>query len=306
MIAGTSNMDWMIYTVCIVGVLVLTCLSHLFRSYRKQTSPKDRLTNDDIDLEQVIESPYSGMYDEIDEEMLTDDKIYFVPHENHSVQESVGDDDTGYLDACVEFEEADRQTLKDKISQERSNSSCSSNSNNAAQDDTDYLNPYNLLRENWKEDSHKYAVSVTVNMVSSNAVSDEETTNHKYSHRYQSPQTNGDLKGQAYEKSQTTNDTQVQQTTLSIYSISRLHDYIHNNAESDKAIHSYDDEAAITKDNKRASDQTKSKPTAKDIFRNDFETTENFMLESVNNNVRRQDNDNNSLNAYDDAKSCNS
>ncbi|XP_052072574.1 uncharacterized protein LOC127710657 [Mytilus californianus] len=201
---GSSNMEWLIYTLCIVGVVIVTGLSHLFRSYRKRKHSKEMLVNGDLVLEQVIESPYSGFYDEIDENMLADDKTYFVPQDNHSATKSTGHDDTGYLDACFATEEDEQQKLKDKLSQKGSNSTSSSNSHVAAQNDTEYLHPYHTLQDNWKEDSHGYEAAVTVHhRTESSSGSDEESTNPKYSHVYQPLQKDRDMKGQAYEKPQT-------------------------------------------------------------------------------------------------------
>ncbi|CAG2210040.1 unnamed protein product [Mytilus edulis] len=86
---GSSNMEWLIYTLCIAGVVIVTGLSHLFRSYRKRKHSKEMLVNGDLVLEQVTESPYSGFYDEIDENMLSDDKSYFVPQDSHSVTKAL-------------------------------------------------------------------------------------------------------------------------------------------------------------------------------------------------------------------------
>ncbi|XP_071179489.1 uncharacterized protein [Mytilus edulis] len=201
---GSSNMEWLIYTLCIAGVVIVTGLSHLFRSYRKRKHSKEMLVNGDLVLEQVTECPYSGFYDEIDENLLSDDKSYFVPQDSHSVTKSTGIDDTGYLDACFATEEDERQKLQDKLSQMGSNSTSSSNSHVAAQKDSEYLHPYHSLQDNWKEDSHGYEAAVTVHHgIESSSGSDEEANNHKYSHVYQQLQKDRDTKGQAYEKPHT-------------------------------------------------------------------------------------------------------
>ncbi|CAG2246044.1 unnamed protein product [Mytilus edulis] len=178
-------MDWLIYTLCIVAVVIVTILSHVFRSHRKRQPSTVTQVNEAVVLEQGTSSPYSSVYDEIDEDMLTDDKIYFVPQEKPLLRNKL-DMMTDYLDVCFVTEDEEQQKFDDKTSHTRSNSTLSSNSEIAARNDLEYLNPYNSLHDNWKRDIDGYEVAVTVQSIKdASSGSDEESTFHKYSHVYQ-------------------------------------------------------------------------------------------------------------------------
>ncbi|VDI31900.1 Hypothetical predicted protein [Mytilus galloprovincialis] len=241
---GTSNKDWLIYTLCIAAVFIVTILSHLIRSFRKQKTSKVTQVNEAVVLEQVTESPFNSIYDEIDEDMLTDNKIYFVPQDNPSVKSDTGHGDTSYLDACFAIEDDEHQKLEDQTSNTESNSTSSSNSEVAAKNDLEYLNPYNSLRDNRKGDTHGYEVAVAVHSVrESSSESDEETTNHKYSHVYQPlKKVEGMLiNDSTYATPQPTYDANVQHDSLSKYGSNA---YINNNAESNKTIDASDDQTS--------------------------------------------------------------
>lgn len=233
-------MEWLIYTLCIVGVVIVTGLSHLFRSYKRHKSSKERLENEEVVLARVHTSPYSGFYDEIDEDMLTDDKVDFVPQGNHSDTKSTEPDDTGYLDPCFAIEEAESQSLEDTLLHVECNSTSSTNSDVTTQNDTEYLHPYHSLQDKWKENSPGYEVAVIVHLgTESCSSSEEEIPNPKYSHVYKSLEQERDIKGHMYEKPQTSsmkNDTKIQPACRFIRETNCQQDNVHTNAESDIAI----------------------------------------------------------------------
>lgn len=307
-IVGTSNMDWLIYTICIVAVVIVTILSHVFRSYRKLQSSTVTQVNEAVVLEQETESPYSSVYDEIDEDMLTDDKIYFVPQENPSLKIQTRYDDTEYLDVCFVNEDEEQQKFDDKTSHSGSNSTLSSNSEVAAQNDSEYLNPYNSLLDNWKRDIDGYDVAVTAHSIKdASSRSDEESTYQKYSHVYQPLQTNPcmNMNDQAYAKPQTVNDTKIeQQASPSSHETNSLHVYMINNAESSKPIDCYEEMKAIFQNNRKPLHNTKSNTTDTDIVGVDADFTEHLVLDRLNKNLLSHENNKCNLNALD-ANSCN-
>lgn len=296
-IVETSNMEWIIYALCIAAVVIVTGLSHLFRSYRKRKSSKESKVNGDAVLEQSTEYPYTGSYDEIDEDMLLDDHTFGVPQ----TTVTASTEDTGYLDPYFATEDDERNQLNDQTSHNENNSNCSSNSNLAIQNDTEYLNPYHTLQDNWKEVSHGYEVAVTVHTgFKSSCGSDEEATGHKYSHKYQDRY----KKGHSYEiphisESNARNDVNVLIITPARHGTCSLQDNVNDTAESDKTIE-------IKTCNNPPPDQTEWKATENVIFRDFNEFAEHSLPESfLNTNVCSQENTNINLNAYDDAKSVN-
>ncbi|CAC5422282.1 unnamed protein product [Mytilus coruscus] len=202
-----------------------------------------------------------------------------------------------------------KATLSTALSQKGSISTSSSNSDVAAQNDTKYLNPYHTLQDNREKNSHGHEVVVTVNPgIESCSGSDEETTNHKYSHVYKPLQNKRDTKGHAYKKLQppkikTVNVAKLQEANQSRHGTSSLQDCVTNNVDSDKTMNSCDEMERVNhkQDNKKSPHQTKSKTTEKKIFRDDY--TENSLVECLNNNVCPHENNNSNQHAYDDATS---
>ncbi|XP_052073563.1 cell death abnormality protein 1-like [Mytilus californianus] len=125
--SGPSNKEWLLYSLCIAGVIMLTALTHLLRYYKKRKSSKLRplCNNKDVVLESTITSPFTGVYDEIDENVLTDnteglyvttssiynEPVYFVPQESTSIS-------TDYLDPVFAAEE-EGDNSKDQIYKKR-------------------------------------------------------------------------------------------------------------------------------------------------------------------------------------------
>lgn len=173
-IVGTSNMAWIIYTLCVVAVVSITGLSHLVRSYRKQQSLKDRQSNKNVVLELVTENPYSGFYDEIDESMLREDTSFFVPQEGVYLTPGIEHNDKTDTDLYFENDEKEEENQKDDKLETDSMSYCSTDSNVAVQTDNQYLNPYHSLQENWKKDSHRYEVTVNVHQSNTNVLGSDE------------------------------------------------------------------------------------------------------------------------------------
>lgn len=167
-IVGTSNMEWIIYTLCVVAVVTITGLSHLVRSYRKRQSLKDRQSNENVVLEQVTENPYSGFYDEIDESMLREDMSLFVPREGVCLTPGTGQNDQIDIGLYLANDENDEENPTGDQLEKDSMSYCSTDSNVAFQNDNQYLNPYHSLQENWKENSDRYEVTVNVHQSDKN------------------------------------------------------------------------------------------------------------------------------------------
>lgn len=66
-------MEWIIYTLCVVGFLIIIALSHFVRSYRKRLSKNIGRENrgEDIEMRQErVDQPYAEIYDEIDENLV--------------------------------------------------------------------------------------------------------------------------------------------------------------------------------------------------------------------------------------------
>lgn len=259
-IIGTSNMEWLIYTLCIVGVVIVTGLSHLVRSYKRHKSSKERLVNDEVVLARVHTSPYSGFYDEIDEDMLTDEKVNFVPQDNNSDMKNTRSDDPGYLDPCFVIEEDESQTLNNTLSHLECNSTSSSNADVSAQNDTEYLHPYHSLQDNWKEHSHGYEVAMVVHLGTERLLcSEEEIPNHEYSHVYKSLDKDRDINDHVYDKPQTPkmkNDTKIQLASPFMRGTNSAQGYVNTNAESDKTIDICNEMEAAHED---SSDETELK-----------------------------------------------
>ncbi|XP_052071061.1 uncharacterized protein LOC127709498 [Mytilus californianus] len=86
---GTSNTEWIIYTLCITGFFVLTVLYHLFRKYRKRHALDFRVVNEKVISKPLELTSYiDDIYDEVDENPLT----FFTMGSNNTSQASRIDD----------------------------------------------------------------------------------------------------------------------------------------------------------------------------------------------------------------------
>ncbi|XP_052075376.1 uncharacterized protein LOC127712806 [Mytilus californianus] len=255
---GPPTKDWLLYTLGTAGFIILTVLSHLLRSYSKR---KSRLKNEEEVLESTTTSPYTGVYHEIDENVLTDvtlgvcltsqssnnEAVYFVPQERTSITTITEHIDTDYLDPVFAAEdEGDKSN--DQMCKKESISTCSSDSDAIVSTSNENINP-SKFKENRHEHLHRYNVPVTVHpCIESSSGTDEDATDDKYSHVYQSLQKDSQIKNNDYEKLRTTesmihvivNDATLQPVTQSIHGTKEFPHCINKHAGSDKTINSCD------------------------------------------------------------------
>ncbi|XP_076106057.1 uncharacterized protein LOC143074522 isoform X2 [Mytilus galloprovincialis] len=210
---GPSNMELIVYTLCVIGFLIIIGLSHFVRSYRKRSSINIPRQNggEDIEMRQdIVEPPYIKIYDEIDEHLMGKDNSDTavtqtlrnlnanVPKAHTDKITRSQDDTSSYLDPCFAEDEAEN-----KSSSMESSSSNYSNSALVNQDHTGYLNPYQPIRER-QLISDGYEVTVHVHKTSESSSGSESTeemsSSYKYSHVYQQLQKDQRSNKHEYEK----------------------------------------------------------------------------------------------------------
>ncbi|CAC5361760.1 Protein FAM135A,Protein FAM135B [Mytilus coruscus] len=263
--SGQSNKEVLLYSLCIAGVIMLTALTHLLRSYKKRKSSKLRplCNNEDVVLESTITSPFSGVYDEIDENVLTDntqgiyvttpssnnEPVYFVPQESTSISAITEHVDTDYLDPVFAAEEGGKS--KDQIYEKDSIANCSFVSDAIVPKITENMSPSQLI-ENMHEYLHE--VPVTVHQcIESSSGSDEDAIGTEYSYVYQPLQKDVQMKSNEYEQlrmqeRKTVHDATLKAVSQFIYGTSELQLYLNQYAGSDKTINCCDG-MKILKDN---------------------------------------------------------
>ncbi|CAG2225387.1 unnamed protein product [Mytilus edulis] len=207
-------MEWIIYTLCVVGFLILIALSHFVRSYRKRLSKTIRREDrrEDIEIRQErVDQPYPEIYDEIDENLIgVDNSNPLVIPELLSRRAITNDvrtmkintdqeDSSGYLDPVFSINETESQS-----SLKESSSSHSSNVDLVIPDYTGYLNPYQPLLKTEQKISDGYEVAIHVHQNSersSGSVSSEDgSCAYKYSHVYQQLKQDQSANTHVYEK----------------------------------------------------------------------------------------------------------
>ncbi|CAG2185404.1 unnamed protein product [Mytilus edulis] len=203
---GSSNMDWLLYTLCIAGVIVLTAFTHLLRSYQQRKSTK-RTKSEKVVWESTTTSPYTGTYDEIDENVLTDntsglcvtaqksrmEAVYFVPQESTYSTTITGQVKTDYLDPVFEAELEEGEKSEDQIL------TCSSSKVSTGTESV----RSSTSKENTHEHLHGNRVPVTIHQfIESSSGVDEDTTENKCSHTYQSLLKESQISSNKYEQFQ--------------------------------------------------------------------------------------------------------
>lgn len=206
-------MEWIIYTLCVVGCLIIIALSHFVRSYRKHLSKNIRREDrrEHIEMRQErVNQPYAEIYDEIDENLVgVDNNNPLVIPELRNTRAIINDvrtmkintdqeDHSGYLDAVFAVNETESQS-----SLKESSSSHSSNVDFDIPDHTGYLNPYQpLQKEQQMSDGYEVAIRVHENSESSSGsvVSEDGSSAYKYSHVYQKLQQDQSTNTHMYEK----------------------------------------------------------------------------------------------------------
>ncbi|XP_076107612.1 uncharacterized protein LOC143075914 [Mytilus galloprovincialis] len=247
---GSSNMDWLLYTLCIAGVIVLTAFTHLLRSYQQRKSTK-RSKSGKVVWESTTTSPYTGTYDEIDENVLTDntsglcvtaqksrmEAVYFVPQERTYSTTITGQVKTDYLDPVFEAEieegeKSEDQTLTCSLSIVPTGTESVSSSTS---------------KENTHEHLHGNRVPVTIHQfIESSSGVDEDNTDNKCSHTYQSLQKESQISSNKYEQlqnpdSKIADNSKLQAVSQFIYGTNELTNVINKYAGSDKTINSCDE-----------------------------------------------------------------
>lgn len=196
MFSEYSINEWIVYTLCITGLIILLGVAHLFDKYRKRRSLNLRIHNEVVCLKSLKPTPYVGIYDAVDENPLTFD----IPELNVELQASsiqnfnlllqgrqsittdIEDNETtGYLDLYFPMKEGNTDGIEQSPYRERL-SNKSSNAGVVGPDDTKYSKSCTILQENSQDDSNACEVTVTVHQCSENySRSDEEATNSIYS-----------------------------------------------------------------------------------------------------------------------------
>ncbi|XP_063447965.1 uncharacterized protein LOC134727514 [Mytilus trossulus] len=240
---GPSNMELIVYTLCVIGFLIIIGLSHFIRSYRKRSSIKIPRQNggEDIEIRQEIaEPPYIEIYDEIDEHLIAEvNKETAVTPQLRNINAAVSktcsdkstsshDDASSYLDPYFAEEETENpSTLKE------SSSSDSSNFDPIIIDHTAYLNPYQPLRER-QQISDGYEVTVHVHKHSESSSgsesSEDMSSSYKYSHVYQQLQKDRSTHNHEYEKATTTSNE------MNINLKNKIHDCRNKNSTDIESI----------------------------------------------------------------------
>lgn len=204
-------MEWIIYSLCVIGFLIVIAISHVLRSYRKRSSINVPRVNggDDIAMRQEqAEHPYIEIYDEIDENLLEDDdkKSRQLKNTNATITEvrtnkiSGEDDTSSYLDPYFAVDENETQgSLKESSSPQSSNFDLVL---------TECIKLYPPIDEGKHQLSDGYKVGVHVGQCfdssSGSASSVEESFSYRYSHVYQNLYTDQSTNIHVYEKSQKT------------------------------------------------------------------------------------------------------
>ncbi|CAG2221982.1 unnamed protein product [Mytilus edulis] len=247
---GSSNMDWLLYTLCIAGVIVLTAFTHLLRSYQQRKSTK-RSKSEKVVWESTTTSPYTGTYDEIDENVLTDntsgfcvtaqksrmEAVYFVPQESTYSTTITGQVKTDYLDPVFEAELEEGEKSEDQIL------TCSSSKVSTGTESV----RSSTSKENTHEHFHGNRVPVTIHQfIESSSGADEDTTENKCSHTYQSLQKESQISSNKYEQfqnpdSKIADNSKLQAITQFIYGTNELTNVINKYTGSDKTINSCDE-----------------------------------------------------------------
>ncbi|XP_063419260.1 uncharacterized protein LOC134702098 [Mytilus trossulus] len=224
-----SNKEWLWYTICITGAIIITASSHVLRSYRKR---KLRLTNEEAVVESTTTSQYTGFYHEIDENIFKDvtpslslvshpskmEAMCFIPQENSLITRSTELVNTDYLDPVFAAEDDEEYSQQQELHKKDNMSTCFSV---IVPLSIKSVNP-SKVTETRHEHMHGYEVPVMVHQcIESSSGSDEDATDHKYSHVYQSLQKDSPTENNEYKKLRTpenkiVNDESLQATTEAI------------------------------------------------------------------------------------------
>ncbi|CAC5415133.1 unnamed protein product [Mytilus coruscus] len=255
---GTSNTEWLIYTLCITGCFVITVLCYLFRTYRKRHALDLRIVNEKV-LKPLERTSYNdNIYDEVDENPLTfvtigpnvtskasnNETINFVFDDRQSNTAGNEHDEAGYFDLYFGMKEGANEHEENRALQKESRSTSSSNSNVVGLDNTEYPNPYIPIQEYSHEESHACEVAVMVHQcIERSSGSDEDATSNIYSNvcitlqkdRQMNSQAN---KSQLSSESRTVHDKTLKTVFPSLYRTGYLQDSInkYKYAASDKTI----------------------------------------------------------------------
>ncbi|VDI70365.1 Hypothetical predicted protein [Mytilus galloprovincialis] len=140
---GPYLQEWLIYTLCIGGFVLIIVLSHFLRSYRRlPSSTKADETEKNDTRHDAVQSPYirnTAIYDEIDEYMLEDDRGESTTvqnlkriHSNDNINDNQSDntiikqeESSSYLEPVfVEKENETRNSFKESSLGLSSNTYC--------------------------------------------------------------------------------------------------------------------------------------------------------------------------------------
>ncbi|XP_063447426.1 uncharacterized protein LOC134726958 [Mytilus trossulus] len=252
----SSNFEWIIYTLCITGLTILTVMGNILHKKRKQRSLKLKI-NAEIDLESFQPTPCNGIYSEVDENPLRFDttelnvalqaslrkSVNFVSQGRQSITTEIEDDETtGYLDVYFDMEN-DITRKKDEIPHE-SFPNISENSDVVGNDNKECHKPYTVLLDNRQGDSNACEVIATEHQCSENSsTSEKEATSNVYPDMFKTIQTDKQIQHQANAnllspKITTVNEPALQEASPSVDKTCNLQDCTNKFVKSEKRIDS--------------------------------------------------------------------
>ncbi|CAG2186382.1 unnamed protein product [Mytilus edulis] len=166
---GSSNDKWIIYTLCITGLTLLTCFANLTLAYIKRRSCKETIANQNVvsvlgDFNVVDKTPiaFGTTGSNATSQDSHSENINFDCHERQSKTTGIDDDEVGYFDLYFVMKEGPNDQVKDRTSQNERLSTSSFYANVVGQDKTEYHKTYMSPNEYCIDDIYACDVAVTV------------------------------------------------------------------------------------------------------------------------------------------------
>lgn len=188
-ISGSSNDKWIIYTLCITGLTLLTCFAHLTLAYIKRRSCKETIANQNVvsvlgDLDVVGKTPLS--FGTTGSNATSHDShsetISFDCHERQSETTGIDDDKVRYFDQYFVIKEGANEQIEDRASQNERLSTSSFYANVIGQGKMEYHKTYMSPNEYCIDDIYTCDVAVTVHTgMECSFRPDANATNNMYS-----------------------------------------------------------------------------------------------------------------------------
>lgn len=263
-ISGSLNDEWVIYTLCITGLTLLTCFVHLTLASIKRRSCKEVIVNEKVvsklgDFNVVDETPIpivttgsnATSHDSHGE------NINFNCHEKQSCTTGIEDDEVGYFDLYFVLKEGPNDQVKEQTSQNERLSTSSFYANVVGQDKTEYHKTYMSPNEYCIDDIYACDVAVTVHKgMERSSRPDEDAKYNMYSKVNKTLQTDWTINSPANESHLSSESQPVYKTTLLEVFRTYLQDCTYKYASLEKTI---DDCGAIKPNDENSFIKEKSK-----------------------------------------------